>query len=63
VNGIAVYKTHSGKTLNEKVISLHLLEDVLGWVAILIGSIVILLTKLYIIDAILTMGIMLYILR
>jgi len=63
VNGIAVYKTHSGKTLNEKVISLHLLEDVLGWVAILIGSIVILLTKLYIIDAILSMGIMLYILR
>jgi cobalt-zinc-cadmium efflux system protein len=45
------------------VISLHLLEDVLGWVAILIGSIVILFTKFYIIDAILSIGIMIYILR
>ena len=63
VNWLAVYKTFSWKTLNEKVVSLHLLEDVLGWVAILIGSIVILFTKLYIIDAILSIGIMLYILR
>ena len=30
VNGLAVLKIKSGKTMNEKVISLHLLEDLLG---------------------------------
>lgn len=40
VNGAAVFNLRKGKSLNEKVVSLHLLEDVLGWAAILIGSIV-----------------------
>lgn len=39
VNGAAVLRLRKGESLNEKVISLHLLEDVLGWVAVLIGSI------------------------
>ncbi len=38
VNGAAVLKLRKGESLNEKVITLHLLEDVLGWVAVLIGS-------------------------
>ena len=33
VNGFAAYKLSGGKTLNEKVLNWHLLEDVLGWVA------------------------------
>jgi len=40
VNGAAVVRLKKGDSLNEKVVSLHLLEDVLGWVAVLIGSIV-----------------------
>ncbi len=40
VNGAAVFKLRKGESLNEKVVSLHLLEDVLGWVAVLIGSII-----------------------
>jgi len=40
VNGAAVFNLRKGKSLNEKVVSLHLLEDVLGWAAILFGSIV-----------------------
>lgn len=40
VNGAAVFKLRKGDSLNEKVVSLHLLEDVLGWVAVLIGSII-----------------------
>lgn len=40
VNGAAVYKLRQGSSLNERVVSLHLLEDVLGWVAVLIGSII-----------------------
>jgi cobalt-zinc-cadmium efflux system protein len=62
VNGIAVYKTAKGKTLNEKVISLHLLEDVLGWIAVFIVSIVMIFTDLYILDPILSILITLYIL-
>lgn len=40
VNGYAAWKMSSGKTLNEKVVSWHLLEDVLGWAAVLIVAIV-----------------------
>src|SRR5262245_20630822 len=40
VNGAAMLRLKKGKSINERVISLHFLEDVLGWVAVLIGSIV-----------------------
>ena len=40
VNGLAFRFTHQGQSHNEKAVSLHLLEDVLGWVAVLIASIV-----------------------
>lgn len=40
VNGYAAYKVSRGKSLNEKVVSWHLLEDVLGWVAVLTAAIV-----------------------
>ncbi|GAB2914856.1 cation diffusion facilitator family transporter [Rheinheimera gaetbuli] len=39
VNGMAVLRLRRGKTQNEKVLSWHLLEDVLGWVAVLLGAI------------------------
>ena len=58
VNGYAAWKLHSGKSLNEKVISLHLLEDVLGWVAILVSSIIMMFTDLPILDPILSLMIM-----
>ena len=40
MNGAAVLKLRKGGSLNEKIVSLHLLEDVLGWVAVFIGSII-----------------------
>lgn len=42
VNGYAAYKLSGGKSLNEKVISWHLMEDVLGWAAVLVVAIVLL---------------------
>jgi cobalt-zinc-cadmium efflux system protein len=63
VNGIAAWYLNKGKSLNEKVMSLHLLEDVMGWVAILVGSIVIYFTNWFVIDAILSLAISLYILK
>lgn len=61
-NGLAYHKTHQGHSHNERVVSLHLLEDVLGWCAVLIGAIIIKFTGWYIIDPILSIGITLYIL-
>jgi cobalt-zinc-cadmium efflux system protein len=52
--------THSHDP-NSKAIMLHLLEDVLGWIAVLIGSILIYFTGWYIIDSILAIAIALFI--
>jgi cobalt-zinc-cadmium efflux system protein len=62
INGAAVLRLKKGESHNEKVVALHLLEDVLGWVAVLIGSAVIYFTDYYIIDPILSLGIALFIL-
>uniref|UniRef100_UPI00030DFE59 cation diffusion facilitator family transporter n=1 Tax=Microbulbifer agarilyticus TaxID=260552 RepID=UPI00030DFE59 len=39
VNGFAAYRLSEGTSLNEKVLNWHLLEDVLGWVAVLIVAV------------------------
>ena len=62
INGIAVIKLKKGTSLNEKVVSWHLLEDVFGWVAILISSIVLMFVDLPIIDPILSIGLTVYVL-
>lgn len=46
---------------NQRAIMLHLLEDVLSWIAVLIGAVVIHFTKWFWIDGILTIGIALFI--
>jgi len=61
VNGAAVLKLKQGNSLNEKVISLHLLEDVLGWIAVLIGSVLIMYFDWYIIDPLLSLLISVFI--
>ncbi len=55
INGMAVLRLKKGTNLNERVVSLHLLEDVLGWVAVLIGAIIMLFADLPIIDPILSL--------
>jgi cobalt-zinc-cadmium efflux system protein len=62
VNGAAALRLKKGKTQNERVVALHLLEDVLGWTGVLIGSIIIYFTGWHEIDPILSLGIALYIL-
>lgn len=61
VNGAAAINASRGHSINEKVISLHLLEDVFGWVALLITSILINIFKIDILDAILSIAFTLYI--
>ncbi len=62
VNGYAAYRTSNADKHNEKAINLHMLEDLLGWIAVLIGSILIKLFNAYIIDPILSLFIAIYIL-
>ncbi|MEH8020174.1 cation diffusion facilitator family transporter [Rheinheimera metallidurans] len=62
VNGFAAYKLSGGKSLNERVLNWHLLEDVLGWVAVLIVSIVLMFKPWPILDPILSIAFTLFIL-
>lgn len=57
INGLAVLRLKKGSSINEKVVSLHLLEDVLGWVAVLIGSLIMMYFDVPILDPIMSLGI------
>jgi cobalt-zinc-cadmium efflux system protein len=51
-----------GNSINEKVVSLHLLEDVLGWLAILIGSVVMYFFDVPVLDPIMSVAIACFVL-
>jgi len=61
-NGAAVLRMKTGKSLTEKLVSWHLMEDMLGWVAVLVGASIIGIWNLKIIDPILSIGISLFVL-
>lgn len=61
VNGIAVLRLRTGSSLNEKVVSWHLLEDLLGWVTVLVAGIILIFFDIPIIDPILSILITIYI--
>jgi len=62
VNFCAAYFTREGDSLNQKAVNLHMLEDVLGWVVVLIGAIIMKFTDFKIIDPIMSIGVSLFIL-
>jgi cobalt-zinc-cadmium efflux system protein len=62
INGIAMLKLKKGHSLNERTVSLHLMEDVLGWAAVFVASLVMIFVKVPILDPILSLGIACYIL-
>jgi cobalt-zinc-cadmium efflux system protein len=62
VNGYAAYKLSEGKTLNERVLNWHLMEDVLGWVAVLVVAVVLLFVDWPILDPLLSIAFTLFIL-
>ncbi|HLT79642.1 MAG TPA: cation diffusion facilitator family transporter [Cyclobacteriaceae bacterium] len=61
-NGIALIRLRTGQSLSERVVALHFIEDVLGWIAVLIGSIVMIFADVPVLDPILSIGIALFIL-
>ena len=62
VNGLAMLRLIKTSSLNARVVAWHLLEDALGWVAVLIVSVALLFTDIYILDPILSILIAVYIL-
>ncbi|MBU1934804.1 cation diffusion facilitator family transporter [Patescibacteria group bacterium] len=62
VHGVAAYRMSKGGSLNERAVALHLMEDVFGWIAVLLASILIHFKDLHIIDPLLSVAITLYIL-
>lgn len=62
MNGLAAWKLHGGTSLNERGAYLHLLEDVLGWAAVLVGSVIMYFTGWAVVDPLLSIGISAYIL-
>ncbi|MBQ4108054.1 MAG: cation transporter [Clostridia bacterium] len=61
VNLVAALLTHKGDSLNQKAVSLHMLEDVLGWVVVLVGAIVMRFTDFYILDPLMSIGVSVFI--
>ena len=62
VNVIASLVVRKGKTKNESILSLHFLEDTLGWVAVILMAIVLRFTDWYILDPLLSLVISIFIL-
>lgn len=62
VNFLAAYFTREGDSLNQKAVNLHMLEDVLGWVIVLIGAVAMKFTDISIIDPLLSIGVAVFIL-
>ncbi|MBN8237042.1 cation transporter [Halobacillus kuroshimensis] len=62
INGAAVFRLRGGDSMNQKVLTWHLLEDVLGWIAVLIASVIMMFFDVPILDPVASIGITLFIL-
>ena len=61
VNFGAAFLTRDGESLNQKAVNLHMLEDMLGWVIVLVGAIVMRFTNFVLIDSIMSIGVAVFI--
>ncbi len=61
VNLCAAYFTREGDSINQKAVNLHMLEDMLGWIVVLIGAVVMKFTDFKIIDPILSIAVAIFI--
>ena len=62
INVLASLVVSKGKTKNESILSLHFLEDTLGWVAVILMAIILRFTDWYILDPLLSLVISFFIL-
>lgn len=62
INGAAALRVKKGTSINERAVFLHIMEDVLGWVAVLVVSIIMLFVNVPILDPLLSIGISIWVL-
>ena len=62
LNFLAAYVTREGDSINQRSVNLHMLEDVLGWIVVLVGAIIMNFTDIKIIDPIMSIGVSTFIL-
>lgn len=62
INVLASLVVRKGKTKNESILSLHFLEDTLGWLAVILMAIILQFTDWYILDPLLSLVISIFIL-
>lgn len=62
VNFIAASFTKHGHSLNQKSVNLHMLEDVFGWLIVLLGSVIMKFTDISILDPIMSIIVAIFIL-
>lgn len=62
VNVAAAFFTRDGTSLNQKAVNLHMIEDVLGWIVVLLGAIVMKFTDFALIDPMMSIGVAVFIL-
>ena len=62
INVLASLVVRKGKTKNESILSLHFLEDTLGWIAVILMALILRFTDWYILDPLLSLVISFYIL-
>lgn len=61
INLAAAYFTHDGNSVNQKAVNLHMLEDVIGWVTVLAGAVIMRFTDFSVIDPLMSMGVAVFI--
>lgn len=62
LNFLAAYVTKDGDSINQKSVNLHMLEDVLGWIVVLIGAIIMNFTDIKLLDSLMSIGVATFIL-
>lgn len=62
VNLLAALVTREGDSLGQRAVNLHMLEDVLGWLVVLVGAIVMHFTDAAILDPLLSIGVAVFVL-
>lgn len=62
INGFAMLRLRHSHAMNARVVALHMMEDMLGWIAVLLISVALLFTDLFILDPLLSIIITAFIL-
>ncbi|MGM9735069.1 MAG: cation diffusion facilitator family transporter [Candidatus Cryptobacteroides sp.] len=62
INGASALSVKRGSSMNERSVFLHIMEDVLGWIGVLVTSLVMMFVNVPVLDPLLSLGISIWVL-